>query len=165
MDKDPSKGDIQDGFWPESPEPPAQDRISIWNQHSHLEVDSTLVRSLISVVLKQSDWKIQTIKVIFADARYIHELNLTWKNADYETDVLAFSLGSDTEIDVEVYVNLDFAQEHCQYYGTTFQEESSRYVVHGLLHVFGYEDDTPESKRMMQKMEDECLRQLEFTGT
>ncbi len=162
MNKYPTR--IQDGYWPDSPGDKENGLISIWNQHREMSIETNVIRRLISIVLRQKDLKVERLEVILTDGGHVHQLNQLWKNADYETDVLAFSLGSVTEIDAEIYINLDFAKKHCRHYGSSFLEEAGRYVVHGLLHVLGYEDDTPESKRIMKKMEDQCLGQVDFTG-
>lgn len=152
-----------DVFWPDLPDTKENGNISIWNEHHSLELAPSLVLRVISNVIGHKDVNIERLEVILTDGRIVQEMNQRWKSADYETDVMAFSLGSSTEIDAEVYVNLDFARKYCTQYQATFEEEACRYVVHGLLHIMGYEDDTPESRQIMRKLEDQYLEQFDFT--
>lgn len=94
---------------------------------------------------------------MLSDHATVHELNRDFLSHDYETDVLSFPLSDNPDtsvVDGEVYVDLDTAHERCSEFGVTFKAETYRYVVHGLLHLLGYEDDTPALKNEMRQKED-----------
>ncbi len=150
-------------FWPEPHALPALDAVMIWNDHPRLNLEPALVRQLIDEVMQSKQMDMHRLEIILTDTEHVHRLNLSWKNADYNTDVLTFSLGSETVIDAEIYVNLDFAEQYCQDYGATFTEEASRYVIHGLLHVLGFDDHTPKERESMRKKENEVLRRVGVT--
>ncbi len=132
--------------------------IAVSVDHPRLEFDSDLIRSLIHQVMKGECQRISGLEVILTTAEQLRSLNLTWKNVDYETDVLSFSLDDSSEIDGVVYVSLDFAQRHCQDFKASFHQEVCRYVTHGLLHLCGYDDDTEEAIQLIRQKEDHYLR-------
>ena len=57
----------------------------------------------------------------------------------------------------EIYVDLDTAAERAPEFETTFEEEAARYLVHGLLHLMGYDDRDEEGQRQMRELEDRYL--------
>ena len=149
--------------WPELLEPATEDPIMICMDHSRLDLASGLIRQLITHVVEKEQRTIRCLEVVLTGSEEIRRLNRAWKNADYDTDVLSFSLTHTSEIDGVVYVNLDFAEAHCQTYGASFTQEVGRYVVHGLLHLLGYRDDTVKASQCMRKKEDQYLQSAGFT--
>ncbi|RMF64358.1 MAG: rRNA maturation RNase YbeY, partial [Bacteroidetes bacterium] len=99
------------------------------------------------------------VGVILTDHATVLDLNRAYLHHDYLTDVLSFNLSGpdDALLTGEVYVDLDTAAERHAEFGVTFEEEVFRYVVHGLLHLAGYEDATPAEKAAMHALEDRYL--------
>lgn len=87
-------------------------------------------------------------------------MNRSFLDHDYHTDVLAFDLSEDEGVDGEIYVDLDTAAERCEEFGATFDHETARYVLHGLLHLLGYRDKQEEDQVLMKQREDEYLRRF-----
>lgn len=132
--------------------------IVIEQVHPHLRIDVRLLRQLINHVTTEEGHPIGTLSVVLADHDTVLALNREYLDHDYVTDVLSFDL-SDTpdRIDGEIYVDLDTAAERHDEFGATFEEEACRYVVHGLLHLIGYDDATPADKAAMRRLEDRYL--------
>jgi len=145
-------------FWPLLGELPPQDAVMIWNDHPRLKLEPSLVLQLIDQVMLSRELEMHRLEIILTDTERVHRLNQSWKHAEYDTDVLTFSLGSETMIDAEIYVNLDFAERYCRDYGATFIEEASRYVIHGFLHVLGFDDRTQKDRQIMRQEENEVLK-------
>ena len=143
---------------PDFPEHLPENPVVISTDHICLRLDAGLVQRLVCGLVEQEGRGIHRLEIVLTGTEEMRKLNREWREADYETDVLCFSLGDGTAIDAEVYVSLDFAQASCLEHGVTFTQEASRYIVHGLLHACGYEDNTPESREVMRKKEDYYLR-------
>ncbi len=152
-------------YWPDLPDIPAEKRIVIHLEHPHLELDPDLAERLAVEVVGGESERIGRVDIILTDAKRLRGLNRKWRGADYDTDVLSFPLGDGSRMEGEIYVSLDFAREHCRIYGASFIQESCRYIVHGLLHLMGYEDHTPEARRIMRAKEDVYLRRTGVNGT
>ena len=151
-------------YWSDPPDLSPDSAVVIGNEHPHLELDPDLVEKLVNQVLEGEKKRVQRLDIILTHAQRLCNLNREWKGADYDTDVLSFSLGHGPMIEGEVYVSLDFAEQHCQAYGATFTQEACRYIVHGLLHLLGYHDGTPEEIQLMRTKEDEYLRRTGVSG-
>ncbi|MCY3593949.1 MAG: rRNA maturation RNase YbeY [Bacteroidetes bacterium] len=153
----------REDYWPDPLGLLPDSAVVIGNEHSHLELDTDLVEKLVDQVLEGEQKRVRRLDIILTHAQQLRSLNREWKDADYHTDVLSFSLGHGPMIDGEVYVSLDFAEQHCQDYGATFTQEACRYIVHGVLHLLGYRDSTSEEQKIMRTKEDEYLRRTGIT--
>jgi len=99
------------------------------------------------------------VGIILAGHEAVLELNKTWLEHDYHTDVLSFLLESDP-IEGEVYVDIETAAERHVEFGTTLTAEIERYIVHGVLHLCGHEDATDEERKQMKALEDQYLSEF-----
>ena len=140
--------------------PEAFDPLTIETIHRDLQVDEAALAGLVRRVLEGEGGTLRALGVVLADHETVLDLNRTYLEHDFHTDVLSFSLAEADEAGVvegEVYVDLDTARERHAEFGATFEEEVRRYVVHGLLHLLGYDDATPEGKAAMHQLEDRYL--------
>ena len=88
----------------------------------------------------------------------LRTLNRDFLKHDLNTDVLSFLLeSSDAGIEGEIYVDLETAIERHVEFDSSIEKEIERYVVHGLLHLAGHKDDTPEKKEKMHALESNYL--------
>lgn len=140
------------------PEAASSGGIQVHHDHPALQVDLPLVRSLIDAILLGEQREASSLNVILTHNQVVRTLNEKWLDHKFDTDVLSFAMGNDDRIEGEIYVNLDFAQEHCCRFSATFVQESCRYVAHGLLHLCGYEDTTEADRSAMKQLEDSYLK-------
>lgn len=126
--------------------------------HPTRRLDEARLERLLRHVLAAEGASWESVDVILADHATVLELNRTYLGHDYLTDVLSFPLHAEGEpVSGEVYVDLDTAAERHAEFGVTFEEEARRYAVHGLLHLLGYDDATPEERAAMHALEDRYL--------
>ena len=151
--------------WPDLTADVPEGEVSITVAHQELDFDPNLIEHVVSHVAEGEDQCIRQLEITLMSAEQLRELNRSWRKADYDTDVLSFSLSEENALDGEIYVSLDFARTHCRTYGATYIEEVCRYIVHGMLHLLGYEDDTATGAQIMRRKEDQYLRSAEVTGT
>lgn len=98
--------------------------------------------------------------MILADTTTVRALNRRYLGHDRSTDVLSFPLAEGRILEGEVYVNLDRARAQARDYGVSYPEEVIRLVVHGTLHLAGYEDGTALARRAMRLREDRYVEAL-----
>jgi probable rRNA maturation factor len=96
------------------------------------------------------------LEVIFLSNAAIGALNKRYKHKDSPTDVLSFNLDGLGE----VIISSDMALKNAVFFGTTFEKEVVLYVIHGILHLFGYEDETLKAKKRMREKEDAVMERL-----
>ena len=99
------------------------------------------------------------ISFIFCDDEYLSKLKLEYFNKNELTDVISFSLNEDKSNDLEgeVYISLDRALENSISYSQDYNKEVMRLIIHGCLHLIGFDDETEEDKKKMTLMEDKFL--------
>ena len=133
--------------------------LSIEHAHPSRAVDEETVKALVRHVLEAEDATPVHVSIVLADHDTVRRLNAAYLDHDYNTDVLSFSLQEETAstAEGEVYVDLDTAAERHEEFDTTFEREAYRYVVHGVLHLLGYDDATEEGQETMRALEDEYL--------
>ena len=135
---------------------PPQDALTLTLDHSSLSVDLEWLHPHILSICTEEEKGILELSIIFTSSSVVHLLNKEHLGHDYDTDVIAFpyhSENSPSSIDGEIYINLDIALERCEEFNSTYVEESARYAIHGLLHLIGYNDKTPEQQKVMRDKE------------
>ncbi len=96
--------------------------------------------------------------MVFVGSRFIRNINKQFLGHDAVTDVISFVLDGEGGPDGEIYVNLDRAKRQAREYGVRYTDEVRRLVVHGVLHLVGYDDATEQQRQTMQRREDRYLR-------
>ncbi|MDZ7331861.1 MAG: rRNA maturation RNase YbeY [candidate division KSB1 bacterium] len=100
-----------------------------------------------------------TINIVLVDDAYMIELNQKYLQHDEPTDVLSFNLSDDVSelLEGEIYADVDQIARQAQDYGVDFEEEVTRIIIHGILHLIGYDDRTDLERKNMTKKEDDYL--------
>ena len=104
------------------------------------------------------------ISIIFGNKKLLQELKSRFFNINYSTDVIAFRLNEYQEknIEGEIYICLPVAKENAEYFNEPYEKEVARLIIHGGLHLIGYEDGTDEERKNMRKLEDKYLKELNY---
>ncbi len=126
--------------------------------------EKDLVEKIIKKVL--TDYKIQNgyISFIFGSDELLASLKKEYFHQDYWTDVIAFRLNSYNKkyVDGEIYISLPRAKENSEKFGEPFEKEVARLIIHGALHLLGFEDETDQEKNKMRKIEEKYLSLLDW---
>nr|AUN35587.1 metal-dependent hydrolase YbeY [uncultured bacterium] len=99
-----------------------------------------------------------SIDFIFCDNNYLLEINKAYLNHDYFTDIITFDLSPDSKIAGEIYISVEMVRENAIQFQTSFSNELTRVMFHGILHLCGYNDKTKIEKHLMRRMEDHYLK-------
>jgi len=132
--------------------------VQVFNTHSRYRPRRSSTVALVRKVLRGEKISRAALSVIFVRDKVMRTLNGTFLGHWYVTDVLSFPLSEDRRsLDGEVYVNLDQAERQARTYRVTRLKERSRLIIHGILHLTGYDDSTPVKRNRMRKREDYYL--------
>ena len=85
------------------------------------------------------------------------EINQEFLNHDTYTDIITFGELIGKSIHGEIYISTERVQENSQSYGVVFNEELARVMIHGLLHLCGYNDSTDQEKQAMRQKETDYI--------
>jgi rRNA maturation RNase YbeY len=109
-------------------------------------------------VADKEEFRINNLNYIFCSDEYLHKINLEYLEHDTYTDIITFDNSEDeSTIEGDIFISIDRVRENSQTLNTVFEEEVKRVIVHGLLHLCGYDDHTPEDKAEMRKLESEYI--------
>jgi probable rRNA maturation factor len=136
-------------------------RIQISSEQTALKLDRRRLRSAASRIVRDAGLRQAEISLAIVDDRAIHELNRKFLAHDYATDVLSFLLErTDDRLEGEVIASADTAIRSAAKYGWQPGDELLLYVIHGMLHLVGYDDTSPRAKSQMRKAERAYLEQF-----
>ena len=109
-------------------------------------------------VAEKECFTVGELNYIFCSDEYLHKINLEYLDHDTYTDIITFDNSeAETVIEGDIFVSIERVRENSQTLNTIFEEELKRVIVHGLLHLCGYDDYTPEDKAEMRRLENEYI--------
>jgi probable rRNA maturation factor len=135
--------------------------VEISNTQGHLQVDLAALDQLVRVILIAEDRPRGSISIALVDNATIHAINRTHLSHDWPTDVITFPLAGadDPVLAGELVVSAEMACAAAREIGVEPSEELALYVVHGLLHLCGFDDHDDGDRQRMRQREDELLSQ------
>lgn len=101
--------------------------------------------------------KLAEINIIFCSDNYILDVNMKYLQHDYFTDIITFDYCEGDRLSGDLFISIDSVRENASFYGTEFKDELNRVIVHGILHLVGYDDQTEEEIKTMRSKEDYYL--------
>ena len=118
------------------------------------------INNWIKSVASNYDKTIGEIAYIFCDDSKILEINKTYLQHDYYTDIITFDYCEGDVLNGDIFISLDTVSSNAKEFDVTFDEELHRILIHGILHLCGQTDKTPESRLEMTRKEDEALQMI-----
>ncbi len=134
--------------------------INAFHQHKQLRFSKKNASALVNIVIKEEGKIPQSINIVFVDDATMKLLHKRYLYSKQTTDVITFRLNKGKNIDGEIYVCLDQARRQSYEFNQTFSQEVARLIVHGSLHLVGYNDATNRQRSQMTKKEDFYLNQF-----
>ena len=126
-------------------------------------IEKRKIHSLVNSLSKSLNFKIQSLEINFIGQKEILEINKAHLNHNYFTDIITFNYSGDNKLlDGEILISVDDAIENAKNYKVSLKEEICRLVIHGILHLLGYNDISTSEKRKMKLMENKLLNKNKF---
>lgn len=101
------------------------------------------------------------LQFIFCDDAYLHQMNKQFLSHDSYTDIITFNYNDDFDgISGEMYISLDRVRDNARKYGAFLMDELHRVMIHGVLHLIGYQDESPDDQELMRSKENYYLSLL-----
>jgi probable rRNA maturation factor len=136
-------------------------RVLVANEQATLTIDEARLVAAVQAVLADSDFQSAYVSIAVVDDPTIHGLNVQYLGHDYPTDVLSFVLEESADrVEGELVVSADTALREAQDAGWSPQDELLLYVLHGTLHLVGYDDHEPTDQVAMYATEAHYLQCL-----
>jgi rRNA maturation RNase YbeY len=139
-------------------------QIEIHNHYPEFKITLKTVENLVQQLLENEKLPAQELNVILVDDDYLKNLHRNFFNDDTYTDVITFDLSEPAEenIEGEIYISVDRAKFHAGKFHVSLQEEIARLIIHGILHLKGYNDQTAEQRQAMRHQEDYYVKKYAY---
>ena len=128
----------------------------VYNTDFRLVNKEIFSRWLISVA-QDEGFLIDNLVFLFVNDNEILEMNKKFLKHDYYTDVIAFGDLKDKKISGDIAISVERVLDNSKTYSVEFEDELKRVMVHGLLHVMGYNDKTSKDKLVMSQKEKKAI--------
>ena len=123
-------------------------------------LDERKIGRWIRAVAADYGFAIGQINYIFCSDERELEVNREFLGHDYYTDIITFDYSTASTLNGDIFISLDTVRSNAEMVGVSFEDELNRILIHGILHLTGQGDKTPETKAQMTAKEDKALAKL-----
>ena len=133
--------------------------ITIYNDYSpSFTFNQEQIKKLVLNILSKKNLINIKLSIIFTNRKFLSKMKKKYFNVNQYTDVIAFNLeDSNNSLDGEIYISIADVKENAKLFSQSFSQEFKRVIIHGSLHLIGYNDSTKEEVTLMRSLEDEYL--------
>ncbi|BDQ01887.1 rRNA maturation RNase YbeY [Ignavibacterium sp.] len=117
----------------------------------------------VKLILEDLKLSLSSLELNFIKSDKIREINKQYLSHDYSTDIITFNYSNNkNRIDGEIFISVDDATENAAKYKVSYLEEIGRLIVHGVLHLIGFDDLTPGERKKMKNQENRLIKKYKF---
>ncbi len=136
--------------------------INFFNQDIHFTLkQKRKIKQWISSIVLSHNKKIGFINYIFCSDAEILKINHQYLNHNYYTDIITFPYNEADSISADIFISIETVKTNSAKFNQNFRLELNRVMVHGVLHLLGYNDYTNEERKEMRMKEDKYIDLLE----
>ena len=118
-----------------------------------LENTESFIRWIKNVILEENK-ELGEVNYIFCDDKYLLEKNIKYLDHGTLTDIITFNYCEEDIISSDIMISIERVMENSSIFENSFSEELNRVMIHGILHLIGYNDKTDGEKEIIRKKED-----------
>ncbi len=123
-----------------------------------LLIDEDLISSWINDIVDIEKKLLGDLSFIFCSDIYLLKINKKYLSHDYFTDIITFNYNENQFLSGDIFISVDRVKENSKKYSISFNNELLRIIIHGVLHLLGYDDKIKSDKELMTSKEDEYLK-------
>ena len=126
-----------------------------------IKLDKKITHSIMSELKKILSFTIESLNINFITPDLMIEINKQYLNHNYDTDIITFNYsGSNTNLDGEIFISIGQAIDNSIRFNVNLDSELIRLIVHGILHLLGYDDQKSSNKKKMKIEEDKLTENI-----
>lgn len=119
------------------------------------------MKNVLDKLVTDNDMQMGTLNVIFCSDEYLLQMNRDYLQHDYYTDIITFNYNEANFISGDLFISIDRVNENAENLGVESMHELNRVIIHGVLHLVGFNDKSEQEKTEMTLQEDLYLNKLQ----
>lgn len=131
--------------------------IYFFSQNQYEFRNKIKIRKWITNTIKEENYIIKFINIIFCNDEYLLDINKKFLHQDYYTDIITFNYSINNLLLGELYLSTERIHDNATQFNIPFTKELYRVMIHGVLHLCQYKDNTEKEKRIMTFKENQYL--------
>jgi rRNA maturation RNase YbeY len=132
--------------------------LRINNLYKKYKLNKSLVHNLVNEIKNLLDFSIKNIDINFVNNDIIKQINIDYLKHNYTTDIITFNYdGNNKILNSEIFISIDEAKDNAEYFKCSLNDEIVRLIIHGFLHLVGYDDMNDQDYKVMKSKEDELV--------
>lgn len=121
------------------------------------------IHDLVKSLSGELTFSVLNLEINFISDKSIIDINKTYLKHNYSTDIITFNYSKVVQhIDGEIFISVDDAFDNSKKFNVSFSDELVRLVIHGVLHLLGYDDSNTSDKKIMKRLENKLLSKNNF---
>lgn len=115
------------------------------------------IKRWIKQIVENYGYKLGEVSYVFCSDERILEVNKQYLSHDFYTDIITFDYVERERVSGDIFISIDRVEENAQDFNVSFQQELLRVIIHGVLHLLGFEDHSQEEQQLMRQKENEAI--------
>ena len=139
--------------------------INFFQEETPFQLSKKLARKKwLKSIAETESFKIVDLNYIFCSDEYLYSINVEYLNHHTYTDIITFDNSEgDSEIEGDIFISIDRVKENSEKHQTSFEDELSRVISHGLFHLMGYKDKKKSDVEIMRAKEEFAINLFKST--
>ncbi|HOV91531.1 MAG TPA: rRNA maturation RNase YbeY [Candidatus Kapabacteria bacterium] len=133
--------------------------VEIFNETKRKYLPFKKIMDVANLIFEEYNIKDAKIRIVFIYDNEIKEINNRFLHHNSPTDVLSFNF-EEENLEGEIYISIETAEQQAKEYKVSLTNELLRLLIHGILHLLGYEDNTIKKRKIMHNLEDKYLQKI-----
>ena len=131
--------------------------LKVYNSTS-FKIKKNEIHKFVNSLKKELKFSISDFSINFINEPEMISLNKKFLSHNYSTDIITFNYsGENYTLDGEIFISLDDASYNAQKYGADISNEILRLIIHGFLHMLGFDDKNASRRKEMKRIEDKLV--------
>ena len=133
------------------------------NFTSNKRISKTTIHKVVSELRRELNFNISSLVINLVSSKEITRINKKYLKHNYSTDIITFDYSKVRKnLDAEIFISLSDAEYNSKKYDVSLKEEIIRLIIHGILHLTGYDDKDKQNRILMKKKEDLLMDRLGY---
>lgn len=136
--------------------------ISYASQNDFTLINEEAISLWIKGIIDKETLELGDLSFVFCSDDFLHQMNIEYLEHDTLTDIITFDYREGDIINGEIYISTDRVEENAKDFSVAFKDELHRVIIHGVLHICGYNDLSDTEEKQMRAKEDWALALRNF---